>query len=106
MSRATGRYIPVSYFRRLVTDLMHSGARVPGGTVAVRMAFARLIAGRLECRPPPTWPAIFVKAFALVGGRWPLLGTSCLTLPWPRSYERVTKIATLNVEREREDEPL
>lgn len=104
MSRATGRYIPVSYFRRLVTDLMHFSAKVPSVTIERGMDLARLVAAREVCKPPPTWSAIFTKAFALVAARTPLLRTSYLTFPWPRFYEHAINIATLNVDRQLADE--
>jgi hypothetical protein len=104
MSRATGRYIAVSYFRRLVTDLMHFAAKVPSATIERRMDLARLVAARQSCTPPPTWSAIFIKAYALVGARIPLLRTSSLTFPWPRFYEHSTNIETLNIDRQLEDE--
>jgi hypothetical protein len=104
MSRATGRYIPVSYFRRLVTDLMHFSARVPSVTIERRMGLARLVAARQACTPTPTWSAIFTKAYALVAARTPPLRTSYLTFPWPRFYEHPVNIATLNIDRQVADE--
>lgn len=103
MSRA-GRYIPVSYFRRLVTDLMHFCAKVPGATIERRMDLARLVAARQDCTPAPTWSAIFTKAYALVAARTPALRTSYLTFPWPRFYEHFTNIATINIDRQLADE--
>lgn len=104
MSQATGRYIAVSYFRRLVTDLMYFSAKVPSVTLERHMELAPLVAARQACTPAPTWSAIFVKAFALVAARSPLLRTSYLTFPWPRFYEHFTNIATLNVDRQIADE--
>ncbi|MCE9529601.1 MAG: 2-oxo acid dehydrogenase subunit E2 [Planctomycetes bacterium] len=104
MSQATGRYIPVSYFRRLVTDLMHFSAKVPGATIERRMNLGRLVAAREACTPAPTWSAIFAKAFAMVAARTPALRTSYLTFPWPRFYEHFTNIATINIDRELADE--
>ena len=104
MSQATGRYISVSYFRRLVTDLMHFSAKVPSVTIERRMDLARLVAARQACTPAPTWSAIFTKAYARVAARTPALRTSYLTFPWPRFYEHSVNIATLNVNRQLEDE--
>lgn len=104
MTQASGRYIPVSYFRRLVTDLMHFSAKVPTVTLERRMDLTRLIAARQACTPPPTWSAIFIKAFALVAARTPVLRTSYLTFPWPRFYEHSANIATVNVDRHVADE--
>jgi hypothetical protein len=95
----TGKYLPISYFRRLVIDLMHFSAKVPSATVERRMSLARLIAARRACARPPTWSTIFTKAFAVVSARTPLLRTSYLSFPWSRFYEHATNIATLNVDR-------
>jgi hypothetical protein len=104
MAAPTGRYRPVSYFRRLVTDLMHFSAKVPSATIERHMDLVRLVAARRASVPQPTWSAIFVKAFALVAARTPLLRTSYLTAPWPRFYEHATNIGTLNVDRQLENE--
>ena len=104
MARATSRYIPVSYFRRLVTDLMHFSARVPSVTIERRMDLSSLVAARQVCTPPPTWSAIFTRAYALVAARTPELRMSYLTFPWPRFYEHSTSIATLNIDRQFADE--
>lgn len=104
MSPATGRYIPVSYFRRLVTDLMHFSAKVPSVTIERRMDLARLVSARQASTPAPTWSALFTKAYALVAARTPPLRTSYLTFPWPRFYEHSTNIATLNIDRQLADE--
>ena len=99
MSEAAGKYIRVSKFRRLVVDLMHFTAKVPGVTVERRMNLAPLVAARQACTPPPTWSAIFTKAFAVVAARTPVLRTAYLTFPWPRFYEHFTNIATINIDR-------
>ena len=104
MSEAVGRSFAVSYFRRLVTDLMHFSAKVPCVTLERRMNLAPLVAARHACSPPPTWSAIFTKAYALVAARTPMLRTSYLTFPWPHFYEHFTSIATINVDRQLADE--
>jgi len=104
MSRATGKYIPVSYFRRLVADLMHFSARVPCVTIERYMNLASLVAARQACPQPPTWSAIFTRAYGVVAARTPPLRTSYLTFPWPRLYEHAVNIATLNIDRQVGDE--
>src|ERR1022692_4710085 len=100
MSQPTGKYYSVSYFRRLVTDLLHFAATVPSGTIERRMDLSRLVAARQACTPSPTWSAIFIKAYALVAARTPVLRTSYLKFPWPTFYEHRFNIATLNVDRQ------
>lgn len=101
---AEGRYFRVSRFRQLVIDLMHFSAAVPSITIERRMDLAQLVAVREACRPSPSWSAIFVKAFAVVAARTPLLRTAYLTLPWARYYEHARNIATLSIDRQLADE--
>lgn len=104
MSQPAGKYYAVSYYRRLVIDLMHFSATVPSVTIERHMDLGRLSAARQACTPPPTWSAIFAKAFALVAGRTPLLRRSYLKFPWPRFYEHPINIATLNIDRQLAEE--
>lgn len=104
MSQPVGKNTSVSYFRRLVTDLMQFAVVVPSVTIERRMDLSRLIAARQACTPSPSWSAIFIKAFAVVAARTPLLRTSYLKFPWPRFYEHSISIATLNVDRQLADE--
>jgi hypothetical protein len=97
---ATGKYVPISYFRRLVGDLMHFCAKVPSATIERHMELPGLVAARRACVPPPSWSAIFMRAYAVVASRTPALRTSYLTFPWPRLYEHAINIATLNVDRQ------
>jgi hypothetical protein len=58
MATSTGKYISVSSFRRLVTDLMNFSAKVPSVTIERRMGLAPLIAARQACTPSPTRAAL------------------------------------------------
>src|SRR4051812_20414230 len=104
MPKPTGKYIPVSYFRRLVTDLMHFSLQVPCVTIERRMDLAGLVAAREACSASPTWSAIFSKAFAVVASHTPLLRTSYVKFPWPRFYEHAINIVTLNIDRQLEED--
>ena len=104
MPLPVGRYIAVSRFRRLVIDLMHFSAKVPGVTLERRIELAPLIAARQACPKSPTWSAILTKAFAVVAARNPVLRTAYLTFPWARFYEHSTSIATINVDRQLAEE--
>lgn len=100
MSEPRGRSRPVSYFRRLVIDLMHFSRKVPAITIERRMDLSALSAARASCTPAPTWSALFIKAFALMGVKKPLLRTSFMPFPWARFYENRSSIAALSVDRE------
>ena len=83
---------------------MHFSAKVPGVTLERHMDLACLIAARQASAPSPTWSAIFTKAFALVAARTPVFRTAYLTFPWPRFYEHGTSIATINIDRQLDNE--
>lgn len=104
MAEAAGRSYPVSYFRRLVTDLMHFSMKVPSVTLERKMDLAPLVEAREASVHRPTWSAIFTKALAMVAVRTPALRTSYLSFPWPRFYEHATNVGTLNVDRTVGDE--
>jgi hypothetical protein len=79
---------------------MHFSAKVPSATVERHMGLAGLVAARQACAPPPTWTAIFTRAYAAVAARTPALRTSYLSFPWPRLYEHAANVATINIDRQ------
>ena len=99
MPKAVGRYLPVSPFRRVVTDLMHFSAQVPSVTAERRMDLRPLVAARAARAPRAGWCVLFSKAFAMLGRDYPALRRSYVKFPWPRLYEHPHNIVALNVER-------
>ena len=99
MTKLRGKSIAISPFRRLVIDIMHFSQQVPTITIDRRMNLTPLLAARKACDPKPTWTALFIKAYALVAARQPLLRRCYMELPWPRFYEHYKNIVTLNVSR-------
>ena len=83
---------------------MQFAAVVPGATIERRMDLSRLIEARQARTPPPSWSAIFIKAYSLVAARTPALRTSYMKFPWPKLYEHPINIATLNVDRQLAEE--
>lgn len=100
MGKAVGRSLPVSPFRRVVTDLMQFSSHVPSVTAERRMDLRPLIAARQACTPRPGWCVLFSKAYALLGREYPELRRSYLKFPRPRLYEHPHNIVALNVERQ------
>jgi len=95
-----GKHRSMSYFRRLVTDLMYFAKSVPSVTIERRMNLAELMAARKVCRPAPSWSSIFVKALAIVAARTPALRTSYMKFPWPHFFESANNVVTLNIDRQ------
>lgn len=100
MGKSAGRGLPISPFRRIVTDLMSFSQKVPSVTADRRFDLAELIAARQRCNPRPTWSAIFAKAYGMLGRDYPELRRNYLKFPWPYLYEHPHSIATINIERQ------
>lgn len=104
MSNRTGRWVPLSPFRRLVTDLMHFSAQVPSVAADRRMNLAPLADARAASPARPPWTVLFSKAFGLLSRDYPALRQSYMKFPWAHLYEHPHSVVALNVERRVKDE--
>jgi hypothetical protein len=104
MSKSKGRNIAMSPFRQLVTDLMHFSLKVPSVTMDRTMNLGRVRAARQNCANSPCWTGIFTKAFGKVAERIPELRRTYMPFPWGHFYEHPYSIATVNIERQWNDE--
>ena len=91
--------------RRFVGDLMHFAAGVPTVPVQRRMHLADVAAARSLAVGRPSWPAVFVKAYARVAADLPDLRRAYVKLPWPRLVEYPVSVASVAVERDHGGEP-
>jgi len=98
-SPSRDRRIALSVARRLVADYMWAASGVARVDVTRRVAFHELISVRGELRDPPSWTAIFVKAFAIVAAETPELRRVYMKLPWPYLYEYADSTASVLQER-------
>ncbi|MEX2035028.1 MAG: hypothetical protein WEA28_07540 [Xanthobacteraceae bacterium] len=80
-------YIPMSVARRLVTDYMWAASGIARVDVTRSVSFHDLIIVRSQLREPPSWTAMFVKAFAIVAAEIPELRRVYMKFPWPHLYE-------------------
>ncbi len=101
MPRTTGRRVPLSLPRRWIADLMHASRHAPLIVCTRRMALADLAAARQQT----PWAALFVKAYALVAARNPVLRRAYLSYPWPHLYEADASVASVAVARDYLGEP-
>jgi hypothetical protein len=99
MKKSRGRWLAVSPFRQLVTDLMHFSRAVPAVVADRRMDLRPLIAARAASAARPSWTVLFSKAFAMLGRDYPCLRQSYLKFPWGHLYEHPHNVVALNVER-------
>ena len=100
MGKSVGRALPVTPYRRLVTELMYASARVPSVSADRTMDLRPLAAARQICSPRPSWCGLFAKAFGMVCRDYPELRRCYLKLPRPWIYEHPHSVVSLNVERE------
>jgi hypothetical protein len=99
------RTVPSTGPRRFIGDLMHFSAGVPTVPVQRRMHLAEVAAARSAAAGRPSWPALFVKAYARVAADTPALRRAYVKLPWPRVVEYPTSVASVAVERDYRGEP-
>jgi hypothetical protein len=100
-----GKWIGLSRPRRFLADFLHFAAKVPTVPVQRRMCLADVVATRGTLSHRPCWPAIFLKAYAIVCAETPVLRRAFVRLPWAhlREYPRVA--ASVAVERDYAGEP-
>lgn len=99
MGHSTGKYLPITPYRRNVVDLMHFSQKIPSVAADRRMDLSPLIAARAASVPRPSWCVIFSKAFGMLGRDYPELRRSYMKFPWPHFYEHPYSKVSLNVER-------
>jgi len=99
MGNTSGRSVPVSWHRRLVTDVMSASRHVPAVTAERKMSLAPLMAAREASALRPGWCTLFTRAFGLVSRDYPQLRQSYMKFPWPRLYEHPHSIVAMVFER-------
>ena len=95
-----GRRIRLTVARRIMVDYLWAGSGIARTDVIRRVAFRDVIAARNELREPPSWTAIFVKAFAMLAIEIPEFRRVYIKYPWPYIYEYVDSTANVALERE------
>ena len=105
MAKITGRRVPLSLPRRWIADVMHISRGMPVFIAERRLNLAEVITARAILASPPSWAAIFVKAYSLVAADMPELRRSYQPWPWAHLFEADASIASVAVAREFAGEP-
>jgi hypothetical protein len=105
MPRMSGRRVSLSLPRRWVVDLMRAGRTIPVATVVRRISLSEVMEARSRVTEPPPWPALFIKAYALVAARNPVLRQAYFRHPWPHLYEADESLASVAIARPFDGEP-
>ena len=85
-------------------DILHYDRGVPTFAHDRRMNVSSLVIARRVAASRISWPAIFMKAYALNAERFPRLRQTWMNWPWPHLYEHHQHVGTLVVRREFEDD--
>ncbi len=90
--------------RTFVSDLVRYGKRIPSIPVSKQMQIGPVCAARAVLDPRPSWTAIFMKAYGVVGSRRAYLRQAYIPLPYPHLYEHPETICGIAIERELDGE--
>jgi hypothetical protein len=69
------------------------------------MDLTAISTARTECPQRISWPALFIKAYALVAQEIPELRQTWYVWPWAHVYQHATSVAALTVHKELNGEP-
>lgn len=95
-----GRAFRIPYSRRLSWDLLWFNQSVPLCGHDRRCNLASLAAARSAAGVRISWPAIFMKAYALVAQEIPELRQTWYRWPWAHLYQHPASVGVLTVQRE------
>lgn len=100
-----GRRFTVPASRRLTWDLLKFHREIPLCAHDRQMDLTEISAARSECALRISWPAIFIRAYALVAQEIPELRQTWYVWPWAHLYQHNSSVAALTVQREINGEP-
>lgn len=103
--RRNGRRFAVPASRRLTWDLLRFHREIPLCAHDRQMNLTAISEARSKLVERISWPALFIKAYAIVAQEIPELRQTWYVWPWAHLYQYPTSVATLTVQREFDGEP-
>jgi hypothetical protein len=104
MGLPRGRTIPLSPMRRLMCDFLHLTRHTAMVAIERPVVMRDLIEARSRLESRPSWPAMFIKAYAMVAEQHVTLRRSYLSFPTARLYEHACSVAHVAISRQIEGE--
>lgn len=92
--------LPLSNARRAMAEMLRYAQKVPTVPVARQFNVDELIAARDYLEEPPSWSAIFIRAYALVCARFFHLRRAWISWPSPRLHQHAHGVCAVAIERE------
>ena len=99
-----GRWLRLPKSRRLVVDLLKFSKKVPSQPLVRNCNLAQLALLRKETEPKVSWPAMFMKAYAIMSARRPNLRRLFMPWPWAHLHEHPYTVGRMTVAREYQGE--
>lgn len=103
--KRNGQRLRVPASRRLSWDLLYFHRDVPLCAHDRRMNLSDVSRGRNASAERVSWPALFLKAYAIVAQDVPELRQTWYRWPWAHLYQHPFSVATLTVQRNLNGEP-
>lgn len=104
VSKARGRYLPLSLARQMIGDFIELSRPIPLAHGERRIDIRSLRDAVKSARPRPNWLPLFFKAYAVVSAQRPALRRLYVRRPWPRLYEHPETIGSVVISRPLEGE--
>jgi hypothetical protein len=95
-----GIRLSLSPARKMVGELLYHARKVPSIPLSRRLNVAAVSNARRLCTSPPSWMAIFVRAYGLLSTRHVVLRRAYIRWPIPHLYEHPVSECAVTVERE------
>lgn len=99
------RFIRLPRSRRLVDDVLRLYQKMPSCAHDRRCNFSELSNLRSQLPERISWPALFIKAFAILSDRHPVLRQTWQSWPWPHLREYSNIVANVATHREYQNQP-
>ncbi len=91
--------------RRLTIDVLHYHAQVPTCAHDRYCQLTELVKARREHATRVSWSLIFIKAFAMIANRHPVLRQTYMRWPIPHLYQHPESVAVVATHRDVRGEP-
>ena len=99
-----GRRVRLPKSRRLVVDLLKFSKKVPSQPLVRNCNLSELVKLRRQALPKVSWPAMFMKAYAIMSARHPNLRRLFMPWPWAHLHEHPYTVGRMTVARMHEGE--
>lgn len=86
--------------RRLISDLLWMGQRMPLAGLQRELDLGLLNLYRMKTRPRISWDVLMMRAYGLISKEYPVLRQAYTRLPWPHLYEHDHSVCMLTIARE------